>query len=370
MKENAKQDADRLFSPLDLAGLILKNRMVMAPLTRNRAIHGSDVPQAMNATYYGQRASAGLIISEATQISPTAKGYAWTPGIYSPEQIVGWKKVTSTVHAAGGKIFAQLWHVGRISHPSLQPQGKLPVAPSALIPPGLKTFVESGNFVDLVTPRALTIAEIPLIINDYKKAAQNAIEAGFDGVEIHAANGYLIQQFLSEGANARKDNYGGSISNRLRFALEVAEAIIGVIGADRTGIRLSPVSPVNGIIESAPEAVYFPLVQELSYLKLAYIHVVEGATGGTRDIEDFDFKALRDAFQGAWMVNNGYTKAMAMQAIDKGYADLVAFGKLFIANPDLVERFRDDLPLNDYDQTTFYGGDDKGYTDYPRFAGK
>lgn len=363
MQENIM---DPLFTPFDLQGLLLKNRIVMAPLTRNRAIHGTDVPQPMNAVYYAQRASAGLIISEASQISPGGKGYAWTPGMYSAEQIAGWKKVTKAVHAEGGKIFAQLWHVGRISHPSLQPENQLPVAPSALIPPGLKTFVETGRFTDLVRPRALRLDEIPGIINDYAKAAKNAIQAGFDGVEIHAANGYLIQQFLSESANERNDNYGGSIENRLRFALEVTEAVISAVGANRTGIRLSPVSPVNGIMENQPETVYFPLVQTLNTMKLAYVHVIEGTTGGARDMEKLDFKALRESFHGAWMVNNGYTKIMGTRAITSGYADLVAFGKLFIANPDLVERFRENAPLNSYDQTTFYGGDEKGYTDYPR----
>jgi N-ethylmaleimide reductase len=364
-EKNQTNPADLLFNSFDLQGLILKNRIVMAPLTRNRAIHGSDVPQAINATYYTQRSQAGLIISEATQISPVGKGYAWTPGIYSAEQVAGWKKITEAVHAKGGAIFAQLWHVGRISHPTLQPQEKLPVAPSAIIPAGLKTFIETGHFADLVTPRALSLDEIPQIILDYKKAARNALEAGFDGVEIHAANGYLIQQFLSEGSNQRKDNYGGSITNRLRFALEVTEAIINEIGAHRTGIRLSPVSTVNGIIESAPTDVYFPLVRELSNLKLAYIHVVEGITGGQRNTDNFNFKALRKTFNGAWMVNNGYTKEMAIDAISSGYADLVAFGKPFIANPDLVERFKKNAPLNPFDQSTFYGGGEKGYTDYP-----
>jgi N-ethylmaleimide reductase len=360
-----KTDASILFTSFNLASLSLKNRLVMAPLTRNRATQGSDAPQKLNAEYYAQRASSGLIISEATQISPTAKGYAWTPGIYSAEQIAGWKLVTQAVHANGGKIFAQLWHVGRISHPSLQPEGRAPVAPSAIAPIGQKTFIENGTFADIGQPRALRLEEIPKIIADYRQAAKNAIKAGFDGVEIHAANGYLIQQFLSDGVNQRSDAYGGSVRNRLRFALEVVEAITSEIGGSRTGIRLSPVGAVNGIIETEPTRVYNLLVRELNRFNLAYVHMIEGTTQGTRDFEGFDFQALRKEFKGAWMVNNNYTRELAIQAISSGYADLVAFGRLFIANPDLVERFRQNAPLNEADRSTFYGGSAKGYTDYP-----
>ncbi|CEG56229.1 alkene reductase [Legionella fallonii] len=357
-------DSHVLFEPFNLGGLSLRNRIVMAPLTRNRAIHGTDVPQKLNAEYYAQRAGAGLIISEATQISPTAKGYAWAPGIYSPEQVVGWKLVTEAVHARGGAIYAQLWHVGRISHPSLQPGGVLPVAPSAIAPIGQRTFIENGTFVPVGQPRALELEEISVIIEDYRKAARNAINAGFDGVEIHGANGYLIHQFLCDGSNQRTDQYGGSINNRLRFAVEVADAIISEIGAHRTAIRISPVSPANGVFDSSPSAVFFPLVAEFNRLNLAYIHVIEGATGGPREFHGFDFPALRKEFRGAWMVNNGYTREMAIEAIASGYADLVAFGKAYISNPDLVERFRVNATLNAFDQTTFYGGDAKGYTDY------
>ncbi len=357
-------DSSVLFKPFNLGELSLKNRIVMAPLTRNRAIHGTDVPQAINAEYYAQRADAGLIISEATQISPTAKGYAWTPGIYSPEQVSGWKLITEAGHARGGAIYAQLWHVGRISHPTLQPGGALPVAPSAIAPIGQRTFIETGSFVAVGQPRALRLEEIPGIIEDYRKAAQNAIEAGFDGVEIHAANGYLIQQFLCDGSNQRTDQYGGSITNRLRFAIEVVEAVISEIGAHRTGIRISPVTPSNNAMDSAPETVFFPLVAEFNRLNLAYVHVIEGATGGPREFHGFDFHALRKEFKGAWMVNNGYTREMAIEAISSGYADLAAFGKAYIANPDLVERFKRNAPLNPADSTTFYGGDAKGYTDY------
>jgi N-ethylmaleimide reductase len=358
-----------LFTPYDLKGLRLRNRLVMAPLTRNRAVHGSDAPQPLNAKYYAQRAQdAGLIISEATQISPTAKGYAWTPGIYSQEQIDGWRLVTDAVHAKEGSIFAQIWHVGRISHPTLQPQGRLPVAPSAIAPNHQRTFLENGTFSEIGEPRALDLAEISSIIEDYRQATRNAINAGFDGVEIHAANGYLIQQFLSDTTNQRHDIYGGSIENRLRFALEVTQAVIGEIGKDRTGIRLSPVTSLNNAVDSSPADVYFPLVRELDKLQLAYVHVIEGDTGGPREFKGFDFQALRREFHGAWMVNNGYTYAMAKDAISNGYADLVAFGMLYIANPDLAHRFEHGAPLNEVDSRTLYGGGARGYTDYAPYS--
>ncbi|MBD5633465.1 MAG: alkene reductase [Candidatus Eremiobacteraeota bacterium] len=358
-------DTSVLFTPFRLGALELPNRIVMAPLTRNRATHGTDVPHALNAEYYAQRAGAGLIISEATQISPTGKGYAFTPGIYSQEQVAGWKLVTDAVHAAGGKIFLQLWHVGRFSHPALQPGGVAPVAPSAIAPVGQKTFLENGEFADVGTPHALTLDEIAGIVADYRKATENALAANFDGVEIHAANGYLIDQFLRDGANQRTDAYGGSVENRLRFAREVIAAVVAVAGAERTGIRISPVSPASGLSDSNPQAVFFPLMDVCSEAKLAYVHVVEGATGGPRDNIAFDYAGLRERFHGAWMANNGYTRETAANAISSGYADLVAFGKLFIANPDLVERFRTDAPFNELDAETLYGGGAKGYTDYP-----
>ncbi len=361
-------DSNILFTSFDLGGRLLRNRIVMAPLTRDRATPEIDAPHALNAEYYAQRADAGLIIAEATQISPTGKGYAWTPGIYSSAQIEGWKLVTDAVHNKGGTIYLQIWHVGRISHPSLQPGGVLPVAPSAIAPIGQHTFIETGTMAEIGTPRALELTEIAGIIEDYRTATRNAMQAGFDGVEIHAANGYLIHQFLSDGANHRTDNYGGSIPNRLRFALEVTQAVTNEIGANRTGIRLSPVSPANGIADSSPAAVFFPLVKELNKFKLAYVHVVEGATGGARNFNGFDFHALRKEFNGPWIVNNGYTKEMAIEAIASGYADLVAFGRLFIANPDLVDRFKKNAPLNDLDSSTLYGGGAKGYTDYPNLA--
>jgi N-ethylmaleimide reductase len=358
-----------LFTHFQLKNRELRNRIVMAPLTRNRAIHGSDVPQQMNVEYYAQRAGdAGLIITEATQISPTGKGYAFTPGIYSQEQVAGWKSVTDAVHAKGGTIFLQLWHVGRISHPTLQPGGIAPVAPSAIAPFKQRTYIENGTFTEIGTPRALTLDEIPGIIDDYRKATRNAIAAGFDGVEIHGANGYLIQQFLSDRSNQRNDEYGGSIPNRLRFALEVTAAVIAEIGGDRTGIRLSPVTPANDALDSSPASVYFPLIRELNKFNLAYAHVIEGATGGPREFNGFDFHAWRKEFNGAWMVNNAYDLKLATEAVSSGYADLVAFGKSYIANPDLAERLKRNLPLNEPDPKTFYGGDEKGYTDYPTLS--
>ncbi|MFZ3177396.1 MAG: alkene reductase [Methylovirgula sp.] len=360
------RDAGILFSPFRLGDLDLRNRIVMAPLTRNRATRGTDAPNELNAEYYRQRASAGLIISEATQISQQGQGYIWTPGIYSEAQVDGWKKVTCAVHDAGGKIFIQLWHVGRISHVSLQPGGAAPVAPSAIRAKG-KTFVETG-FVEVSEPCALTIEEIGGIVRDYVRAAENAQKAGFDGIEIHAANGYLIDQFLKDATNKRTDAYGGSVENRARFALEVTDAILRVWDHRRVGIRLAPVTPANDISDSDPAKIFFYLVDKLSARGLAFIDVIEGATGGPRDFAPFDYVALRKAFAGAYIANNGYTRELAIEALAEKRADLVAFGKLFISNPDLVERFRLNAPLNPYDQATFYGGGAKGYTDYPTLA--
>jgi N-ethylmaleimide reductase len=357
------QEANPLFQSFKLGDLILPNRIVMAPLTRNRATHGTDAPHDLNAVYYEQRASAGLIITEATQISQQGQGYIWTPGIYSQSQIIGWKNVTKRVHAAAGRIFVQLWHVGRISHTSLQANNAAPVAPSAILAK-TKTYVESG-FVDVSMPRALTASEISSVVSDFADAAVNANKAGFDGIEIHGANGYLIDQFLKNGPNHRTDNYGGSIENRARFGLEVVDAILQVYPKNRIGIRLSPVSPANDAVTSDPDQVFGYFVSELAKRGIAYIHVIEGATGGPRDNTAFDFGALRKAFNGAYIANNGYDRELAIQNIGNGKADLIAFGKAFIANPDLVERFRMNAPLNVPDGNTFYGGGAEGYTDYP-----
>jgi N-ethylmaleimide reductase len=359
-------DAAALFAPFKLGDLELPNRIVMAPLTRNRAARGTDAPHELNALYYSQRASAGLLISEASQISQQGQGYIWTPGSYSAAQVEGWRKVTDAVHAAGGRIFLQLWHVGRVSHVSLQPDGQATVAPSA-IRAKTKTVLESG-FTDVSEPRALEAHEIAAILGDYSHAAESAKKAGFDGVEIHAANGYLIDQFLRDGANKRKDSYGGVIENRTRFALEVVDAVTQVWGKSRVGIRLAPVSPANDIQDSNPTALFGHLVSKLDERGLAYLHIVEGATGGARDNFPFDYLALRQAFRGAYIANNGYDRQMAIEAVARGAADLIAFGRPFIANPDLVERLRLGAPLNPVVKETLYRGGETGYTDYPAMA--
>jgi len=352
-----------LFQPVKLGAITLANRIVMAPLTRSRA-NKDDAPYGIHVEYYAQRASAGLIITEATQISQQGKGYAFTPGIHSEAQVAGWKQVTDAVHAKGGRIFMQLWHVGRISHPSLQPNGGLPVAPSAVKPEG-KAFTEAG-FVPFVEPRALETDEIPGIVQQYRTAAENARRAGFDGVEIHAANGYLLDQFLRDGTNKRTDAYGGSIENRARLLLEVTDAIAGIWGSDRVGIRLSPISPANDIVDSNPEPLFTYVVEQLNRFNLAYLHLVEGATGSTRDVPGgFDLQKLRGIFNGLYMANNLIDRTAAIALRREGKADLIAFGRPFISNPDLVERLRLDAPLTKPDQATFYGGGVEGYTDYP-----
>lgn len=356
-----------LFSPTRLGAIDVGNRIAMAPLTRNRAIDGR-VPNPLAIQYYEQRASAGLIIAEATQISPLGQGYLDTPGIYSQAQIDAWRKVTDAVHARGGRIVLQLWHVGRISHTSLLPEGEVPVAPSALRANG-KTFTAKG-FEDVSEPRALRLDEIPALVQDFRQAARNAITAGFDGVEVHAANGYLIDQFLRDGSNLRTDEYGGSIENRTRLLDEVVRAIASEIGADRTGVRLSPVTPANDARDSRPQALFERAVERLDAIGgLAFVHVIEGATGGPRDNIPFDYAALRAKFRGPWIANNGYDKDSAEQAIATGYADMIAFGRAFIANPDLVERLRLGVTLSELDPDTLYGGGAKGYTDYPSVSG-
>jgi len=352
----------KLFEPFKLGPITLPNRLVMAPLTRNRAVEGL-VPSPLAVEYYGQRASAGLLITEASQVSQQGQGYQDTPGIYSKEQVAGWRKVTDRVHARGGRIFLQLWHVGRISHISLQPNGGAPVAPSAVRARG-KTFV-GGTFVDISEPRALELSEIPGIIESFRRGAANALEAGFDGVEIHGANGYLLDQFAKDGANKRTDAYGGSIENRARLMLEVANVVTSEVGAERTGIRIAPVTTSNDISDSNPQPLFDHIVDRLNALNLVYIHVIEGATGGPRDIAPFDYGFLRRRFKGAYVANNGYDFELANKALAASEADLIAFGKLFIANPDLVERFKRGAPLNTPDKATFYGGGAKGYTDYP-----
>jgi N-ethylmaleimide reductase len=358
---------DALFTPFTIGALALKNRIVMAPLTRNRARHSDDTPYDIHADYYAQRAGAGLIITEGTQISPEGKGYAFTPGIYSPEQVAGWRLVTDAVHAKGGLIAAQIWHVGRISHTSLQQDGKAPVAPSA-IGAGTKTFDGMG-FVDTSVPRALDTDEIARVVADYRHAAQCAKDAGFDAVEIHAANGYLIDQFLRDTSNHRSDAYGGSVENRVRLLAEVVAAVTGVLGAGRVGVRLSPFSNANNVgIDSDTQAVFGAAIDVLNAAGVAFLHMVEGQTGGPREWPEGALAALRDRFKGAYMANNGYDRATAIAAIADGRADLVAFGRLYISNPDLAERLAIDADLNPLPTTGLYGGGREGYTDYPTHA--
>lgn len=355
-----------LFEPFNLGRrLALSNRIVLAPMTRNRAGAGF-VPSEFAATYYSQRASAGLIISEATQISQQGQGYQDTPGIYSQAQIDGWRLVTDAVHARGGKIFLQLWHVGRVSHVDLQEDGAAPVAPSA-IRAETKTFVNNG-FVDVSEPRALALSELPGIVDDFRKGAINAMAAGFDGVEIHAANGYLLDQFLHDGSNIRIDSYGGSVENRARLTLEIAATLAKEIGADRTGIRISPIARAAGVFSSDPQVQFEYLVAQLNTLDLAYLHVVEGATGGPRDNAPFDFDALRRTFKNTYIANNGYDLDLANSRLAEDKADLFAFGRPFIANPDLVERFQARAPLANFNQASLYGGGAAGYIDYPTMA--
>jgi len=364
-----------LFDTVQAGELRLANRIVMAPLTRNRAPDA--IPTPLMAKYYAQRASAGLLITEATAISHQGQGYADVPGLYGTEQLDGWKRVTEAVHDEGGKIVVQLWHVGRVSHTELQPGGGKPVAPSAITAKTKTVLIKNGApvFVATSEPRALDVEELPGIVHTYQAAARNAVEtAGFDGVEIHGANGYLLDQFLKSGTNHRTDDYGGSIKNRSRLLLEVVRAVIDAVGGDRTGIRLSPVTPANDASDADPQPLFEYVARHLAKLDLAFIHIIEGATGGARDLPErpFDYAALKSAYReaggkGAWMVNNGYDKAMAEQAVKNG-ADLVSFGKLFIVNPDLVERLRSDAPLNQPDPATFYGGGAEGYTDYRALA--
>lgn len=356
-----------LFDSIQMGDLALPNRIVMAPLTRNRAVAGLK-PGELTVEYYRQRASAGLIIAEATQISPMGQGYLDTPGIHSPEQIAAWSRVTDAVHGAGGRIFLQVWHVGRISHTSLLPDGAAPVS-STSRRPNAKTFSADG-LVDVSQPRALRDDEIPRLIADYRHAARCAIEARFDGIEVHSANNYLLEQFLRDSVNDREGPYGGGIANRTRLVVEVMQAVSEEVGAGRTGIRLSPMTTFNDTPrDSDPQSLYGHLAEQLAPLGLAYLHIIQGETGGLREPEDaeqpFDYDALRGRFRGCWMVNNGYGAEDAEEAIATGKADLVAFGRPYISNPDLVRRLREDAPHNPLQADKLYGGGAEGYTDYP-----
>jgi N-ethylmaleimide reductase len=356
-----------LFSPVRLGRYELPNRMVMAPLTRNRAGEGN-VPRELNTEYYAQRVSAGLIITEATQVSPQGLGYPFTPGIHSQEQVEGWRLVTKAVHDRGGKIFLQLWHVGRISHPDLQVDGALPVAPSAIAPSeGMAATYEGEK--PYVTPRALETAEIPGIVEQYRQGAKNALAAGFDGVEIHSANGYLLDQFLHDGSNHRTDEYGGSIENRARLLMEVTEAVVSVWGADRVGVRLSPSGTFGSVYDSDLKALFTYVVDALNQFELAYLHLVEPRVAGNETVEnptsELSSKYFRPIYKGTLISAGGYDRESGNAVLASGDADLVAYGRLFISNPDLPQRFALNAQLNPYDRSSFYGGDKRGYTDYP-----
>ena len=358
-----------MFTPIKLGAIELKNRLVMAPLTRMRAIDG-DVPNPLAKTYYEQRASAGLIISEATQISAIGKGYPGTPGIYSAEQTAAWKEVVSAVHAKGGKIVAQLWHVGRISHSSLHAEEGAPEAPSAVTPAG-QTYGADWKLHDYETPKAMTTQDIARLLKDFELAAANAKAAGFDGIEIHAANGYLLDQFLQDKTNQRSDEYGGSIENRIRLLGEVIESVAKIYSSDRIGVRLSPYGSFNDISDSDPVALFDALIQKLNGYQLSYVHMIEPrstSAGGDDQVNSeapITSEIFRAVYKGKFISAGGFDQAMGEAALEAGLADAVAYGRLYISNPDLAERFQKGAALNAYNRATFYGGAEVGYTDYP-----
>jgi len=358
-----------MFTPVNLGAIELKNRLVMAPLTRMRAVAG-DVPNPLAKTYYAQRASAGLIITEATQISPIGMGYPATPGIYSAEQTAAWKDIVGAVHAKGGAIVAQLWHVGRISHSSLHPEQGLPEAPSAIAPAG-QTYGADWKLHHYETPKAMTSEDIARLLKDYELAANNAKAAGFDGVEIHAANGYLLDQFLQDKTNQRTDQYGGSVENRLRLLGEVIEVVAQAFPSDRIGVRLSPYGSFNDIGDSDPVALFGAAIKKLNACNLAYVHMIEPrstSAGGNDQINQnapITSEMFRKSYVGKFISAGGYDQAMGEKVLEEGLADAVAYGRLYISNPDLAERFKQNAPLNPYNRATFYGGAELGYTDYP-----
>jgi N-ethylmaleimide reductase len=361
-----------LFSPLKVGPYQLKHRLALAPLTRMRAAKPSLAPRPLNAEYYAQRATpGGLLIAEASPVMETGFGSPGVPGIYTEQQIAGWREVVDAVHAKGGIIFLQLWHVGRVSHSSFQPGGVLPVAPSAVPIADLKTGTADGKAVPYETPRALETSEISGIVDAYRQAAKNALAAGFDGVEVHGANGYLIEQFLRSHINLRTDQYGGSIPNRVRFLMEVTQAVIEVWGADRVGVRLSPYGVANGSGEPEPMPLYTYAVEQLNPLGLAYLHFVEPRSSGAGRLEvnhqnvPSAMVLFRPIWKGVLITAGGFTGETADAAIRDGHADAVAFGRIFISNPDLPRRLQRGFPLTPYNRATFYGGDEAGYTDYP-----
>lgn len=359
--------APTLFSPIRIGALDCPNRVFMAPLTRCRATPGTLAPRALNATYYAQRASAGLIISEATQVEARGLGYTNTPGCWSDAQREGWRQVADAVHGARGRIVAQLWHVGAVSHPELQPEGGLPVSSSEYAAVGTVHTPQGKR--DRVAARALTTAEVQAMVATWRHAATVIRDAGLDGVEVHSANGYLLEQFIRDSVNRRDDAYGGPIAHRIRLTLEIVDAAIEVFGRERVGIRLSPVTGANGCPQdSTPQATYGALVEQLDARRIAYMHMIEGNTGVEHHARGFDFGLARRAFRGTYIANNQYTRAMAMTALASGTADAVAFGVPFISNPDLPRRLELDAPLNPANASTFYGPDETGYTDYPALA--
>ncbi|MCH4091153.1 alkene reductase [Acetobacter sp.] len=365
-----------LFDSVQLGPYTLKNRIVLPPLTRSRSSQPGNVPNDLMATYYRQRAGAGFMVTEGTQIEPRGQGYAWTPGIYSPEQVDGWRKVTDAVHAKGGIIFAQLWHVGRVSHTSLQPGGAAPVAPSAIPADNVKVFIETGPgqgaLVLPSAPRALTTAEVKELVQLYAQAACNALEAGFDGVEIHSANGYLVNQFISVHTNRRDDEYGGSLENRLRFLREVTQAVADVVGKERMGVRFAPLFATTeedrvylGLVEEDPHTTYIEAVKVLEEIGVAYLSLAEADWDNAPELPEAFRADVRKNFTGKVIYAGKYTPARGVRVVEAGWGDLIAFGRPFIANPDLPERIAHDWPLNPVDSTAMYGGTDKGYTDYP-----
>lgn len=369
---------DSLFTPAQLGPFTLRNRIVLPPLTRSRSSQPGNIPNDLMATYYRQRATAGFMVTEGSQIEPRGQGYAWTPGIHSADQIEGWKKITAAVHAEGGVLFSQLWHVGRVSHTSLQPGEDAPVAPSAIAARNVKVFIETGPgtgmLADPSLPRELTTAEVKELVQHYVQAARNAMEAGFDGIEIHCANGYLVNQFISAHTNLRTDEYGGSLHNRLRFLREVTQAIADAIGADRMGVRFAPLFASTdeervylGLVEEDPHETYVEAVKVLNEIGIAYLSLAEADWDSAPELPDSFRKAIREVFTGAIIYAGRYTPERATQAIEAGWADLIAFGRPFIANPDLPARIANGWPMNELDPNSMYGGTDKGYIDYPTY---
>lgn len=369
-----------LFTPLQLGPYTLRNRIVLPPLTRSRSTQPGNIANELMAEYYQQRSSAGFMVSEGTQIEPRGQGYAWTPGIHSTEQIAGWQKVTRAVHDAGGVIFAQLWHVGRVSHTALQPEGQAPVAPSAIPASQVKVFIEtapgSGMLSEPSMPRELTTAEVRELVQYYAQAARNALQAGFDGVELHCANGYLVNQFISAHSNQRSDEYGGSLDNRLRFLREITQAVAEVVGPQRLGVRFAPLFSSTdeervylGLVEDDPQATYLAAIRYLEELGIAYLSLAEADWEGAEELPESFRWAVRRAFSGRILYAGRYDAPRAAAAIEAGWADLIGFGRSFIANPDLPTRIANGWPLNALDSASMYGGTAQGYTDYPRYTG-